>query len=61
MAKRPCCYYCNRFISFEMAFKNWKLIQAPGVMDPEPFEIMWCDGCGSDGEARQQAARTGEG
>lgn len=39
------CYYCHRFISFEAALKNWKVIQAPGVMDPEPYEITWCNDC----------------
>lgn len=50
MTKRSRCYYCNRFISFETALKNWKLIQNPGSADPDPFEIMWCDGCADSGD-----------
>lgn len=45
MSERPRCYYCHRFISMATALKNWRLIQAPGVADPEPYEITWCDGC----------------
>lgn len=45
MTDRPRCYYCNKFVSAEVALKNWKHIQAPGVSDPEPYEIMWCDDC----------------
>ena len=46
MAKRNHCYYCKKFISNDEAFRNWGHIQHPGVMDPEPYEIMWCDACG---------------
>ena len=45
MKKRLRCYYCHRFISVETALRNWMVMQAPGVMDPEPYEIMWCANC----------------
>lgn len=45
MSERPRCYDCKRFISYEAALKNWELIQAPGVMDPEPYEVVRCDKC----------------
>ncbi len=59
MTERARCYYCNRFISFETALKSWKHIQTPGVIDPEPYEIMWCDGCG-DNERRSAPAGSSE-
>lgn len=51
MSDRPRCYFCNRFISYAVWVRNWKLIQAPGVSDPEPYEISWCDQCEKDGSA----------
>lgn len=45
MTERIRCYYCGQFITLETAIKNWRMIQAPGVADPEPYEIIWCDGC----------------
>ena len=54
----PFCYYCRRFISFETAMKNWRHIQAPGVADPEPYEIMWCDGCSENGSQRSPASNS---
>jgi hypothetical protein len=49
MAKRkneqPRCYGCKRFMSWIEAQVGWRLIQAPGVADPEPFEITVCADC----------------
>jgi hypothetical protein len=49
MAKRqteqPRCYYCRRFIAWVDATRSWRLIQAPGVADPEPYEIYVCVNC----------------
>lgn len=45
--KRPRCYYCQQFIALATALRNWTLIQAPGVADPEPYEVVWCDDCGA--------------
>lgn len=46
------CYYCGKFLSWGTWAKNWRVIQAPGVMDPEPYEISWCDSCEQDGRDR---------
>jgi hypothetical protein len=49
--KRVRCSYCGRFMSWTEWAKNWRLVQAPGVMDPERYAIEWCDACaGADDE-----------
>ena len=64
-SERIRCYWCNKFISHkEMLEGAWTLIQAPGVSDPEPYEIHECHRCrerarGRDGDTPTPAALQG--
>ncbi len=49
------CYECGRFISAYTELMNHKFIQHPGVFDPEPYEVSYCDSC----EAKRTPRRTG--
>lgn len=42
---RERCHYCGKFLSVQTWARNWMVIQAPGVADPQPYEIEWCDDC----------------